>query len=144
MNTSWVSPQNYYHGDRWSPDWCSDTKIPRFLRKSAPLVANIRYGPVIGHKMLKLTSTHEGLSIGPSKKKPSRKSQKFLDIAGFLRKKFLSFGQQIPKFKSKWKMSCFSRTVREKSNLSFGARFSRTSCAKKKLCPELSWDFRKD
>ena len=70
MNTSWGSPQNYYHGDRWSPDWCSNTKIPLFLHLSAPPVDNGAHTRFSGNKMFKLTSTYEGLSIGPSKKKP--------------------------------------------------------------------------
>ena len=29
MNTSLGSPQNNFRGDRWSQDWCSDTKIQK-------------------------------------------------------------------------------------------------------------------
>ena len=70
MNISRGPPQNDHDGDRWSPDWCSDTKIPLFLDLSAPPVANGAGILSIGNKMLKLTSTYESLSIGPSKKKP--------------------------------------------------------------------------
>ena len=62
MNISWDPPQNYFDGDRWSPDWCSDTKIPLFLDLSAPPVASGALGRSIGNKMSKLTSTYEGLS----------------------------------------------------------------------------------
>ena len=88
MNTSQGSPQNYYRGDRWSPDWCSNTKIPLFLHLSAPPVANGVGTRSIGNKMLKLTSTHEGLSIGPSKTNPRTEVAK---IICFSQKSFLKF-----------------------------------------------------
>ena len=69
MNTSWDPSQNYHDGDRWSPDWCSDTKIPLFLDLRAPPVANGASAGSIGKRMLKLTSTYEGLSFGLAKKK---------------------------------------------------------------------------
>ena len=90
MNRSLGSPQNNVRDDRWSPIWHSEAKIQLFLQNTAPLVTNGAETRSIENKMLKLTSTYEGLSIRPSKKKPSRKLQKLLDIAGFLRKKFLS------------------------------------------------------
>ena len=64
MNRSLDSPQNNFDGDRWSPIWRSKAKIPRFLQNTAPPVANGAGGRSIGNKMLKLTSTYEGLSIG--------------------------------------------------------------------------------
>ena len=69
MNTSWDPPKNYFRGDRWSPKWCSDTKIPLFLDLSAPPVANGASAGSIGIRMLKLTSTYEGLSFGLAEKK---------------------------------------------------------------------------
>ena len=62
MNISWGSPQNYYDGDRWSRGWCSDTKIPRFLQNSAPLVASGAEVSSIGNIIVFLIVNHEGLS----------------------------------------------------------------------------------
>ena len=94
MNRSLSSPQNNVRGDRWSPIWRSEAKIPRFLQNRAPPVANGAGGNSIGNKMSKLTCTYEGLSIGRTKKNLSRKLQKIVDFADFLKKKFLNkFGQ---------------------------------------------------
>ena len=55
MNISRGPPQNYFRGDRWSQNWCSDTKIPLFLDLSAPPVANGAGVPSIENEVLKLT-----------------------------------------------------------------------------------------
>ena len=89
MNISWGSPQNNFRGDRWSRDWCSDTKIPLFLDLTAPPVANGAGARSIGNKMFKLTSTYEGLLIGPSKKKPLSEVAKISLHSWFSQKKIL-------------------------------------------------------
>ena len=81
MNISRGPPQNYSRGDRWNQNWCSNAKIPLFLDLSAPPVANGANLRSIGNKMSKLTPTYEGLSIGPSKKKPLTEVTKIFRIS---------------------------------------------------------------
>ena len=69
MNESIDPTQNFFSGDRWSPIWCFEAKIPRFLQKSAPPVANEVVTPLTRKRVSKLTSNYEGLSFGPAKKK---------------------------------------------------------------------------
>ena len=69
MSSSIDPAQNFFRGDRWSTIWRSEAKIPRFLQKSAPPVANGAGSPSIGKIASKLTSNHEGLSFGLAKKK---------------------------------------------------------------------------
>ena len=90
MNISWGSPQNFDRGDRWSQNLVSNPKIPLFLQISAPPVANGAEWRSIGNKMLKLTFTYEGLSIGPTKKNPHGSCKNLLIFAGFLRIQFLN------------------------------------------------------
>ena len=80
MSSSMECTQNNFRGDRWSQIWCSKAKIPLFLDLSAPPVASGAGIRSIGNKMLKLTSIYEGLSIGPSKKKPLTEVAKILLI----------------------------------------------------------------
>ena len=115
MNTSQGSPQNYYRGDRWSPHWCSNTKIPLFLHLSAPPVANGVGTRSIGNKMIKLTSIHEGLSIGPPKKNPQGNHKTFLDIAVFLRKTFLKHFYVVGSSKYKHSRSHISMNMRDEN-----------------------------
>ena len=64
--------QNFFSGDRWSPIWCSEVKIPRFLQKSAPPVASEVGTPLTRKIASKLTSNYEGLSFGPAKKQKKK------------------------------------------------------------------------
>ena len=90
MNISWGSPQNYYRGDRWSQDWCSDTKIPLFLDLRAPPVANGAGSRSIGNKMLKLTfHLRVVCQSDPLQKQTLTEVAK---LSGFLRKKLLKAG----------------------------------------------------
>ena len=96
MNRSLDPPQNNVRGDRWSPIWCSNAKIPRFLQNSAPPVANGAGGRSIGNKMLKLTYTYEGLSIGRTQKKTALGSCKnFLILLVFSEKILNTWNQQL-------------------------------------------------
>ena len=62
MNISWGLPQNYFRDDRWSQNWCSDTKIPLFLDLNAPPFANRTEVSSIGHIIAFSVVNYQGFS----------------------------------------------------------------------------------